>query len=355
MSKTSIFLWFLLVFLILSGQSCAFLGGTSKQVLPDGGIFKSVDSGENWSQKAWIYALGGERKDFSKAGTLNITLDPNDHEAIYLGSAGSGLFYSYNGGTGWQQPNQIMGGNVSAVAVDPKNKCTIFLVIGNMILKSTDCNRGYANIYQDTRPEVMIKSLVIDSFNSNIIYVGNTVGDLLKSTDTGKSWTVAYRFENPVLKIIINPTDTKKIYIATQDKGIYRTGDGGASWVSLSEGLKQYGGAFVYHDLLLFEPKAERLLLSSQYGLIKTEDVGVTWKALNLLTPPNSADIKVVGVNPKNFKEIYYSTLSTFYKSVDGGEKWVTKKLPSSRAPSSLLIDPLDPKIIYLGFEASKK
>jgi len=155
--------------------------------------------------------------------------------------------------------------------------------------------------------------------------------------------------------VIVKSTDTRVLFAATQDKGLWRSADGGLNWTDISQGLKQFGGAFVYRDLVLFDEKAEGLLLASQYGLIRSGNGGQTWQALNLLTPPNGADIKVTAVNPQNSREIYYATPTTLYKSADGGLKWVTKKLPSARVPTILKIDPADPKTLYLGFAPMPK
>lgn len=353
MRQYFIFSFLILIFLILTGAGCIQIGG--QPVTMDGGVFKSADKGETWGQKTQILAVGGEKKDFSKAVINRLSLDPQDHNAIYAAGTGSGLLYSYNGGNGWQQPEQIKAGTSAALAVDPKDKCVIYLALGNLILRSEDCSRSYAAVYQEGLPETNLTAVLVDPFNSNIIYAGNSAGDFIKSADRGKSWVVNKRFETSLAKIIINPLNSKIIYAATKEKGVYRTGDAGATWTDLNQGLKQYGGAFNLHDLVLVDAKSESLLLSSQYGLIKTGDAGVSWQALNLLTPPNGADIRVVAVNPQNSKEIYYGTPTTFYKSIDGGEKWVTKKSPSSRPPAYLLIDPVDPKILYLGFGPAVK
>jgi len=135
------------VFLILGGQGCSPFeffnvgGGGSKASKTDGGIFKSVDKGENWANVSQIYTVGGLKRDFKEAGILSVALDPQDRAALYAGSFANGLFYSYTSGAAWQQPEQIRGGAVRAVAVDPKNKCAVYIVIGNMIYQSTDCNR----------------------------------------------------------------------------------------------------------------------------------------------------------------------------------------------------------------------
>lgn len=353
--RKSILLFSLIIsVLILTAVGCpSVIGG--KQAAIDGGVFKSIDKGEIWVQRAQILSVGGQRKDFGNVDIITLALDPSDHQAIYAGSAGNGLFYSYDVGESWQQPPYLKGGVVQSITIDPKNKCVIYAAIGNQIFKSADCNRTFTSIYQETRPGIIINQVAIDSYNSNNIYAGNSASDLLKSSDAGKSWAVLYRFNSPILKIIINPQDTRKIYIGTQNLGIFRTGDAGKSWVDLNQGLKQYGGAYVFHDLLLTDAKSESLLLSSQYGLIKTGDAGVSWQALTLLTPPSGADIKVAGVNPQNSQEIFYATPTTFYKSSDGGLKWTTKKLPSTRLPTVLLIHPVEPKLMYLGFLKIKK
>ncbi|KKR48728.1 MAG: hypothetical protein UT86_C0003G0057 [Candidatus Magasanikbacteria bacterium GW2011_GWC2_40_17] len=354
MRKFFLFSFFLIATLVLVGVGCVQIG--SAPAVTDGGIFKSGDKGATWVSRSQFLTIGGQVLNFSKEAVLSLSFDPQDHAALYATGVNTGLLFSYNGGNGWQKPEQIKAGTVSGVAIDYKNKCWVYMALGNLILKTEDCSRTYVPIYQEGRPEVRLTTVATDNFSSAILYAGNSVGDFLKSTDFGKNWVVLNRFENPIVKMIVNPLNSKIIYLATQEKGLYRSGDGGVSWTDLNQGLKQYGGAYVYHDLILFDPKAEGLLLASQYGLIKTGDAGVSWQALTLLTPPNGADIKVVAVNPQNSNEIYYATASTFYKSVDGGVKWMTSKLPSSRPPTFLLIDSNDPKIMYLGFgQAIKK
>ncbi len=353
MKKFIIFFSLLLAFLVLAGAGCIQLGGSSAVV--DGGIFRSVDHGETWLQKTQILAVAGQRKDFGNIDIISFVFDPSDHRAIYAGSAGNGLFYSYDAGESWQQPPFLQTGAIKSMAIDPRNKCVIYAAVGSQILRSTDCSRTYASIYQEARAEVGLNQVVLDSYNPQNIFAGNSAGDLLKSSDAGKSWSVLRRFNNAIVKIVINPLDTRKMYIGTQDYGIFRTGDAGKSWTELNQGLKQFGGAFVLKDLVLMDAKAEAILLSSQYGLIKSGDAGVSWQALPLLTPPSGADIRVVAVNPQKPQEIYYATPTTFYKSTDGGQKWVTKKLPSARLPVMMTIDPADPSIMYLGFLKMKK
>lgn len=357
MRKKFVFCGLALGALVLVGAGCESpfnVAGTNKAGRVEGGVYKTVDKGENWKAFSQFWTLGAP-KAFNEASIVDLALDPQDHNAVYAASAESGIFYTYSGANGWFQPEQIKAGSVQSVAVDPRNKCLIYAVIGNTVVRSEDCNREYKAIYQETRPRVNVNNIVVDPANSNILYLGNSAGDVNRSTDRGRSWAAVKRFENSIGKIIINPLSPNILYVATAEKGVFRSPNAGLDWQDLNEPLKKYGGAFVFHDLALMDARSETLLLASQYGLIKSGDAGVSWTALDLLTPPNGADIKVLAVGPVNPNEIFYATQSTFYKSSDGGKQWVTKKLPSSREPASLIIDTKDPKVFYLGFAPIKK
>jgi hypothetical protein len=46
---------------------------------------------------------------------------------------------------------------------------------------------------------------------------------------------------------------------------------------------------------------------------------------------------------------MYYSTATVFYKSSNGGANWTTKRLPTTRIGSALMVGGNDPNTIYLG------
>ena len=101
--------------------------------------------------------------------------------------------------------------------------------------------------------------------------------------------------------------------------------------------------------------KPDGLILLSRYGILKTNDGGQTWNAIDLITPPLGADIRTVGVDPKNSQMIYYGTPATFYWSNDGGENWTANRLPTGSPAAKLIIDPEATNILYLGFRQVNK
>ena len=321
----------------------------------DGGIWKSADKGEGWVQKSLISTTAPQKRSIGATSISAITMDPQDHNALYIGTTENGLFYTLDGGESWVQAKTLASGRVPSVVVDPKNKCVIYAASGNKVLKSSDCARSWQTVYFETRTDKPITVLSIDAKEGRAIFAGTVSGDLLLSTDAGNFWTSVNRFKSEVKNILVAPYDPKIIYVGTKSSGVWRSVDAGASWEDLSGGFKQFSGAFEYRDLVLDLSAPEVLLYASQFGLLRTIDGGKSWNKLDLLTPPGAATIYSVAVNPKDGNEIYYGTATTFYHTTDGGKTWRTSKLPSSRAATALLVDPTAPNVLYLGVTRLKQ
>ena len=333
--------------LLISGCTISF--GSQSQDPTVLGVFKSADRTENWQPKELFLHSGG-------AGTIagvsvtGLMFDPQDANALYL-TSNDGLLYTYDAGESWQRAAGLVG-PIRTVAVDPGNKCVIYAGLNSTIVKTVDCSRSWSEVYLDEKPEKIITAIGVDFYSNLIIYAGNTAGDVLKSDDGGATWRVSNRFKNPISRLLIDPSDSRVIYVATAQQGLFKTTDGGVTWTDLNNGLKAYAGALDFRHLI-FDPTQEHsLLLVAKYGLLKSDDAGETWQPITLITPSGSTDILAVAISPSDNKEIYYATASTFYQTFDGGQNWITKRLPTRGLPSVMLIDPTNPNVVYLGVAA---
>ena len=113
--------------------------------------------------------------------------------------------------------------------------------------------------------------------------------------------------------------------------------------------MKKYSGALEYKHIMFDTTLPDSLLYVAKYGLLKSDDGGITWNPITLITPPATTDILAAAINPDNNQEIFYATRATYYKTVDGGKNWITKRLPAKAVPTYLIIDPTDSAILYLG------
>ncbi|MFA6534316.1 MAG: hypothetical protein WCT37_04045 [Patescibacteria group bacterium] len=350
MSKKVLILLSLALSLPLLAGCQISLGGKTA-VGNDGGIFKTIDQGGSWQAKNLIPTTSGAPASINAQNIKRIVSDPQDHLAIYLVTATSGLIFTYDGGENWQLPRSLPGEmkSLEDVAVDPKDSCTLYGVALNRIFKSTNCARDWRQVYYGTRASDVSTSVAVDWYTPKIIYVGTAEGNFLKSSDSGLSWTNIKSMGNRIRKIIVDPRDSRMVYVATEGAGIFRTATKGVDWSQLRDPFNPFAGALQYRDLVLDRSVNHGLAWASPFGILKSGDGGETWTAVNLLTKPGSAAIYSVAVDPENSNGLYYATDSTFYKSLDGGQNWITTKLPTTRAGTVLAIDPLNTKVLYLG------
>lgn len=342
--------------LLFVGAGCiSFSSGGTANAGSDGGIFKTINKGDAWLAKTAIPTTTGEKKSIGNVNVTTIVQDPEDPNALYIGTTDNGMFYTYDGGESWMQPAQLSRGRIPSIAIDSKDKCTIYAAVENKLLKSDDCSRTWSVTYLDARLDKLTSSVAVDFYNPKVIWVANNSGDLLRSTDAGASWTNVRSFQNPVMKIVMNAADSRKLYVGTKASGVWRTDDGGTSWADMSEAYKEFSGSKDFFDMAAGVSDASTLILATKYGLIRSTDGGVKWNPIELLTPAGTTLIYSVAIDPKDTNNIYYGTSTTFYRSPNAGVNWIPKKLPSTRTATAMLVDRTNQNVLYLGLTRFKQ
>jgi len=334
--------------LLFVGAGCISVGTNPTAVASDGGIFKSVNKGDTWAQKAAIPTTTPDRRSISGVSVAYIAQDPQDSNALYIGTVENGMFYTYDGGESWFQ-SVLNRGRVASIAVHPKDKCIVYATSEFKLLKTEDCSRTWNVAFLDSRSDKQTKAVAIDSYNPDIIWLATNSGDLLETLDAGESWASVKNFNDDIYKLIISPVDTRHVYVATKGNGVWRTQDGGATWTDLSKNYKDFAGTREFSDMVLAPSEPKTLIIASKFGLIRSVDGGDTWSKIDLLTPAGSTVIYSLAVDPKDPNSIYYGTSTTFYRSTNGGVNWVPKKLPTSRTATYLLVDSVNSSALYMG------
>lgn len=314
-----------------------------------GGLFKTMDNGVSWQQLGAVSAVDGKKLDIFALDTSVLAVDPGDPKAFYMGTFADGLFFTYDAGASWQLARSFGQKAVIDVAIDPKNKCNIYVTAVGRVFQSTDCNRSWREIYSDNNKYELIYSVVVDHFNSNNIYISNNRGDVIKSADAGQTWQILKNLGGAVRKLVMDPKDSRLMMAAVDGKGLFKTTNAGQSWQDMSEQLKDIKANKGFRDLIAAPSALGFYLLAVDKGLFQTANYGEDWTEVNLISKENRANINALAVSHFNEKMIYYLTDTTFYATLDGGQNWSSRKLPSPRQGSRILASPVKDGAVYIG------
>lgn len=343
------------VTLVASGCSISFgnsSGSAAKKV--DASVWRSADGGAKWVPVVKLATTGTAPQSIANVSVTRVIVDPQDANAMYLATAANGIVYTYDGGASWRQFKELNKGLISAVVVDPQQKCTLYAIVATRLYKSEDCGRVWQDIYQHQVATVALTDLVVDNDSSDVVYMSDSKGEVLKSIDGGITWETVFRAKAGIIQLVTDPHDRETIYAATQNNGLYHTTDSGANWSDLGAGIKSYIGSHQFRQLIAEPATPGGLILISKYGMLRSIDSGLSWEIVELLPAPKAATIYAVAVNPRNSDEIYYATRNALVKTTNGGETWSSLKLPTARVPAALVVNPDTTDVVYLGTRSEK-
>lgn len=224
---------------------------------------------------------------YSGIGRVNcVRFDPANSNIVYAGSPSGGLWKSTNSGTTWTQLNTDGLGSlgISDIAIDPNNSQVIYLASGD-------------------RDGVATYGLgVLKSTNGGVTW--NT---------TGLNWLISQvRTAN---KILIDPTNTQIIHVATSN-GIYRSTNGGTAFTQVSV-VTQAGD-------MEFKPGDPTVIyFSTAASVYRSTNSGLTYTSV--YSVPGSGGIALATTAADaNYLYVLATDASTFgfkgvYRSTDGG------------------------------------
>jgi len=319
----------------------------------DGGIWRTLDRGETWEQKAAI----SKNQTISSSNILTFALDPRDSKIIYVGTRGEGIYKSMDGGEVWyhlDDKNLALDkrANVYDIAIDPKDPNIIYAGVYQnklgRLLRSGNAGKSWEEVYRASREQYAVFAVEIDSFNPSVIYMGTAEGGFLKSIDYGKSWKVIKWFDDVINDIKVNPYDTRTVFVGTRNKGVYKTDNKGDSWQPL-DGLKNFPGETQEMQVLVMDNRSPNVLyLGSQSGLLKSFDAGQSWQKVPIVIPPNSVPVSAIALD-QTTSFLYYSAGNVIYRTHDNGLTWTLHPIASTQKVQAIIIDPQNPRVIYAG------
>lgn len=334
--------------LLFCGCSCSRGGSTYGS-----SFLKTSDGGEKWEAKV----QASEGQNISEASILSLVSDPGNSSVLYAGTLQDGLFKTENGGEKWSglefPPTKIY-----SLALDKNNNARVFASgvwqgIGK-IYRSEDGGENWKEIYTEPSSGTVITALAINPNDSSVLYAGNSEGALFKSDNAGETWYNLHKAPDAVTQIVFDALDSRTAYFLVEGKTLLVTRDG-KEFKDLEKNIKGekiIGGidGLSILSAAVDPSKNGTVYAGHDKGILRSADFGESWSDLDVLESSKSYPVRALAVNPANSSEIIYCAAQAVYKTTDGGLKWSTYELATSRRASAIIYNRQNPAEIYLAF-----
>ncbi len=198
------------------------------------------------------------------------------------------------------------------------------------------------------KDKLKIQTVALDPENGDILFAGTGSG-LFRSRDGGTTWQSLHdglRDEN-IRTLVLSPGKSAMVYAGTS-KGIYLSEDGGDHWTDWFEESSGLSNIDI-QDLAIHPGNPEILFAATSSGLFVSRDGGDTWElTFEGNSDKGSRDVRFIRFSSQAHS-LYIGTANGIFKSTDGGKSWTHKwesALPVSESLASL---DTDPEFIYVG------
>jgi photosystem II stability/assembly factor-like uncharacterized protein len=339
-------------------------------------LYKTTDGGANWT----ISDNGLPASTYSsRIRPYRIAIDPTNSTTLYVGvlvadggQYGIGMHKSTNGGETWSAINVGLNNtSVSALALDSHTTTTLYAGSHCGVLKSINGDSNWSGDANNEWGFCGSQMLVLDPVVSTTVYMGrwsdsqgptSAPNGLFKSLDGGATWVTLTSTSTVVFDLVIDPTNTTTLYLATAS-GIVKSLDGGLTWTAANTGLRAG-----YTFTLGIDPLTPTTLYAVSFDresiwgggdwritgqVFKSTDGANNWilvytaaPAINLSVYPEGKRLAIDPVAPGT---VFAAVGAEVVKTLDGGTTWskVNPGLVGYPEVPSLVIDPLIPSTLY--------
>ena len=257
----------------------------------------------------------------------------------------------------WRQVGPFRGGRVLAVTGVPGEPSVFYFgAASGGVWRSSDAGANWEPLF-DKEDIASIGSVAVAPSDHNILYVGTGEacirGDIsygngvYKSIDRGKTWkNIGLKNTRHIAEVIVDPKNPNVVFVAalghaygsSEERGVFRTTDGGATWQKVLYKDDKTGAIEV-----VFDPNNSNTLFASLWevyrtpwslnsggpgsGLYKSTDEGSTWTRLEGRGLPagimGRIGVSVSGADSSRVYAMVESKEGGLYRSDDGGDNWV--------------------------------
>jgi photosystem II stability/assembly factor-like uncharacterized protein len=263
-----------------------------------------------------------------------------------------------------------LGARINTIAVHPENPDVIYVGFSaGGVFKTVDGGQNWEPVFDD-QPFLAIGHIALDPSDPEVVYVGTGdpnisgypfIGDgLYRSEDGGATWTHLGLTEQRIIsKVIIDPNDPDRIFVGcmgipferNNDRGLYRSEDGGQTWEQVLFISDQAGVIDMVMDhqnpLVIYAAGWDRIRNNSESivdgpggKIYKTTNGGDTWNVLQGGLPDfpiGRIGLAMSATDPDLLYALYVGIdlqVHNIFKTINGGVSW--EPIIDFSAPNSL-------------------
>ena len=255
-------------------------------------------------------------------GCLEIA--PWDAGVAWIAGLGGGVFKTTDGGYHWQNSGSGLSGrppfkSVNALKASLQEAGTVFAETSDGVYRTTDSGSTWHLLSADNR------QIAIDQIDGTRLY-----GDLSRSTDGGQSWTAYGPLPDTFspVDVAIDPHDSQIVYLAYGWRGVLRSTDAGAHWLTTTAVAGDYAVERVHTT------DAGVVYAGSSTSLQKSEDQGLTWTTV----PGLDGYISSIASGQAG-RVILVICSYRLFASTDWGSSWGEVGLPEGATALGVTLD----------------
>jgi photosystem II stability/assembly factor-like uncharacterized protein len=277
----------------------------------------------------------------------------------YFGATGGGLWKTTDAGNNWTPVTDglITSSSVGAVAVSESSPDVVYIGMGEScirgnimpgdgVYKSTDAGKTWANV--GFKNVDAISKIRIHPTNPDIVYVAafglyygpSDERGIFKTTDGGKTWkrTLFRDAKTGAVDVAIDANNPNVLYAALWEayrieyqmssggpgSGLFKSTDGGETWTEITRNAGMPQGLVGRIGLALTKADSNRvyaLVENENGGLFVSDDAGTSWKLINSSRAIRQRAFYYTHVfgDPSN-KDTVYMQNTGLFRSTDGGK-----------------------------------
>ena len=285
---------------------------------------------------------------------------------LYVGTAGTSVWFSPDFGETWCRPNSSCGlyleSRAWSLTSHPSDEDHLFAGTDRGVYRWSEAEQRWTHLPSPMDGK-LVWAISQSPYDPDVFVAGTCPGGLWYSNDRCMTWTQGKTAEpmsdfsginsgpTRVTQILFDPIDRNTVWAGVEIDAVYRSLDGGRSWDRFEEGLIS---ADVHGVAVVRGPNGKVLFCTTNKGLHRSMDNGLTWQMQMLEDYPFQYG-RAVQMSADN-SHLYLTngngppgSTGRLLRSADAGETWVDVHLPEplNSTPWCVAVNPADPKLIF--------